>query len=77
MMVTSAIAGTLVISNVPSVSNVAAISLSTEFFAPGTTTLPESGPSPRRAMTDASGSAQGSWPWPNSMLGPWSRAGAC
>ena len=40
MMSTSAIAGTLVISNVPSHSSVVAISLSTEFFAPGTTTCP-------------------------------------
>ena len=54
MIVTSAIAGTLVISKVPSVSSVAAISLSTEFFAPGTKTLPASGPLPRTAMTELS-----------------------
>ena len=35
-------------------SRVAAISLSTEFFAPGTTTVPDSGPLPRTAMTGAS-----------------------
>ncbi len=59
MIVTSAIAGTLVISNVPSVSSVAAISLSTEFFAPGTKTLPDSGPLPRTAITEASSIGSG------------------
>ena len=40
MIDTSTISGTLASSNDPSVSNVAAISFSTEFLAPGTTTSP-------------------------------------
>jgi hypothetical protein len=44
MMPTSAMAGTLVISNTPSAMRLAAINLSTEFLAPGTTTSPSSGP---------------------------------
>ena len=53
-MVTSAIAGTFVISNVPSVKSVVAISLRTEFFAPGTPTVPDSGPLPRTTIVGAS-----------------------
>ena len=40
IVLTSAMSGTLVRRNSPSASNVAAISLSTEFFAPGTCTSP-------------------------------------
>ena len=40
MMVTSLIAGTLVISYTPSASRLAAISLSTAFLAPGTRIVP-------------------------------------
>ena len=44
----------LVISYVPSASTLAAISLSTEFFAPGTTTVPARGPLLRTAIVGAS-----------------------
>ncbi len=44
MIVTSAMSGTLVMWCSPSANSVAAISFSTEFFAPGTTTSPRSGP---------------------------------
>ena len=44
MIETSTMSGTLLSSKTPSVSSVVAISLSTEFFAPGTTTVPDSGP---------------------------------
>jgi hypothetical protein len=59
MIVTSTISGTLVISNVPSVSSVAAINFNTEFFAPGTTTVPDSAPLPRTAITGASAIGSG------------------
>ena len=54
MIVTSAMSGTLVRWNVPSVSNVVAISFSTEFLAPGTVTVPESGPLPLTRMASPS-----------------------
>ena len=44
MIATSSIAGTLVSSYSPSASRLAAISLSTAFFAPGTRIVPSSGP---------------------------------
>ena len=50
MIPTSTIAGTLVISNTPSAIRLAAISFSTEFLAPGTTTSPSSGPAWRTVM---------------------------
>ena len=50
MIETSAMSGTLVSSKGPSQRMVVAISLSTEFFAPGTTTEPDSGPPPRTTM---------------------------
>ena len=50
MIETSAMSGTLVSSNAPSQRIVVAISLSTEFLAPGTTTVPDSGPPPRTTM---------------------------
>src|SRR6056297_3404267 len=53
MMPTSAMSGTLVISKVPSVSSVAAINLSTEFLAPGTATVPASGPLPLTTMVSS------------------------
>ena len=76
MIVTSAMSGTLVRWYVPSASSVVAISLSTEFLAPGTVTTPASGPLPRTTMRrrrweaarrarerpDRAGS------WPTSML---------
>ncbi len=43
MIVTSAMSGTLVSVYSPSASSVIAISLSTEFFAPGTCTSPRNG----------------------------------
>ena len=47
MMLTSAISGTLESVKSPSASNVAAISFSTEFFAPGIATSPWRGPDRR------------------------------
>ena len=44
MISTSMMSGTLDSSYTPSAINVAAINFSTEFFAPGTTTVPFSGP---------------------------------
>ena len=55
MIPTSTIDGTLVISNTPSAIRLAAISLSTEFLAPGTTTSPDSGPARRTVMRQAGG----------------------
>jgi len=43
-------AGTLVSTYSPSARSVAAISLSTEFFAPGTLTEPDNGPLRRTTM---------------------------
>ena len=58
MIDTSTISGTLPSSNDPSVSSVAAISFSTEFLAPGTTTSPASGPAWRTHTIDGSGPAR-------------------
>ena len=44
MIATSSIAGTLVSSYFPSASRLAAINLSTAFFAPGTRIVPSKGP---------------------------------
>ena len=50
MIATSTMSGTLDSSYVPSANSVVAISLSTEFFAPGTVTTPSSGPLPRTTI---------------------------
>ena len=62
--------GTLTNSNVPSVSNVVAISFSTEFFAPGTWTVPLIGPEPRTTNVSVSAPVLIT----PSMLAPWSMA---
>ena len=56
MIVTSAMSGTLDRVNSPSASSVMAISLSTEFFAPGTRTSPRSGALRRTTMRSSRGS---------------------
>ena len=67
MMSTSAMPGTLVSSYSPSASSVAAISLSTEFLAPGTSTSPCSGPA-RRTTIGRSGISGSDARW--SATGP-------
>jgi len=72
MIDTSAILGTFEISEVPSASKQAAINLSTEFFAPGTSTRPERSPARRTVMSGPVSMMLGSNPGPadtaNSML---------
>jgi hypothetical protein len=52
MIATSSMSGTFISSEVPGANNVAAISLRTEFLAPGTATAPVSGDPPSILNTD-------------------------